>query len=101
MNSSNIFKKLCFKTKIFKVSKKFLLQPQLVSALGVSQYRFSLSWSRLVPTGDVRDGVNTKAIAYYTRLIENLVARGVSPTVTLYHFDLPQQIQDNGGRNLC
>ncbi|XP_068624938.1 myrosinase 1-like [Battus philenor] len=68
----------------------------MTSELGLHFYRFSLSWARLLPTGYTNqiseDGKN-----YYNNLINGLLARGVQPVVTLYHWDLPQPIQDIGG----
>lgn len=63
--------------------------------LGVSHYRFSLAWARLLPNGTAP--ANPAAIAYYERLLEGLKARGVEPVVTLYHWDLPQPLQDAHG----
>ncbi|GAB1603191.1 cytosolic beta-glucosidase-like [Argonauta hians] len=69
----------------------------LVKELGVKYYRFSISWPRILaePTKGVK--VNQAGIDYYNRLIDSVIAAGVIPVVTLYHFDLPQDIQDKGG----
>ncbi|KAK3744959.1 hypothetical protein QZH41_000292 [Actinostola sp. cb2023] len=68
----------------------------LLKNLGVSHYRFSISWSRVLPRGDI-DEVNPLGLQYYKKLIEKLVENNIQPAVTLYHFDLPQALQDTGG----
>lgn len=61
--------------------------------LGVSHYRFSLSWSRIFPNG-TRSSINTQGVQYYTRLLRGLKQAGVEPVVTLYHWDLPDNLQN-------
>lgn len=67
----------------------------LMKEMGIKAYRFSLSWSRILPQGTGE--VNPLGIAYYNRLIDCLTANGIEPFVTLYHWDLPQVLQNRGG----
>lgn len=64
--------------------------------LGVDFYRFSLSWSRLLPNGRI-DNINPDGVRYYNDLIDALVEKNIKPLVTLFHWDLPQRLQDLGG----
>ncbi|RUW45564.1 MULTISPECIES: GH1 family beta-glucosidase [unclassified Mesorhizobium] len=67
----------------------------VLKALGLGAYRFSFAWTRLLPEG--RGEVNAKGIAFYDRLIDDLLEAGIEPYATLYHWDLPQALQDRGG----
>jgi beta-glucosidase len=67
----------------------------LMRDLGVNAYRFSLAWPRLQPDGAGR--LAAGGLAFYDRLIDELLAAGIRPWVTLYHWDLPQAIEDRGG----
>jgi beta-glucosidase len=67
----------------------------LMSALGVRDYRLSLSWSRLQPAG--AGPLNPEAVSFYGSLLAGLRDRGIRPLVTLYHWDLPQPLEDAGG----
>jgi beta-glucosidase len=68
---------------------------KLLKAMGVKSYRFSISWTRIFPDGTGRP--NRKGIDFYRKLAELLVDNGIIPAVTLYHWDLPQKLQDLGG----
>jgi beta-glucosidase len=67
----------------------------LLAQLGVTDYRLSLSWSRLQPTG--QGDLNPTAVAFYAEQLAGLAARGIRPLVTLYHWDLPQPLESAGG----
>ena len=68
---------------------------ELMQGLGIKGYRLSISWSRLFPDGDeVRE---ERGFAFYDNLINNLLAQGITPYITLYHWDLPQALEDKGG----
>jgi beta-glucosidase len=67
----------------------------LLAALGVGAYRFSIAWPRVMPDGV--GPLNPKGIAFYRRVLEGLHRRGVVPMVTLYHWDLPETLQNQGG----
>lgn len=68
---------------------------QLMAELGLRNYRFSIAWPRIFPQG--RGVTNPDGIAFYDRLVDTLLAQGISPMATLYHWDLPQTLQDKGG----
>jgi beta-glucosidase len=67
----------------------------MMADLGLQSYRFSIAWSRVMPDG--RGRVNGEGIAWYHRLIELLLERGIEPCPTLFHWDLPQALEDIGG----
>lgn len=64
---------------------------EFISRMGVTSYRFSISWSRVLPKGDT-SVVNEKGVAFYNHLINLLVKKGIEPIVTLYHFDMPMAL---------
>lgn len=59
-------------------------------------YRFSIAWSRVLPTGDIAN-INEKGIEYYNKLINAVIEQKLEPMVTMYHYDLPQDLQKFGG----
>jgi beta-glucosidase len=67
----------------------------LLTELGLNAYRFSIAWPRVLPTG--RGAVNAAGLDFYDRLIDGLLERTLAPFPTLYHWDLPQALQDGGG----
>jgi beta-glucosidase len=67
----------------------------LLKTLGVSHYRLSVAWPRVVPAGD--GAINPRGLDFYSQLIDELLARQITPWVTLFHWDLPQTLEDRGG----
>jgi beta-glucosidase len=67
----------------------------IMADLGLDAYRFSVAWPRVQPRG--RGPVNSAGIAFYDRLVDSLLEHGIDPVVTLYHWDLPQALEDQGG----
>lgn len=67
----------------------------LMANLGVKSYRFSIAWTRVLPTG--RGTVNAPGLDFYDRLVDGCLARGIDPVPCLFHYDLPQALQNNGG----
>ena len=67
----------------------------LMQKLGLKAYRFSIAWPRILPAG--RGDVNQAGIDFYSELVDALLEAGIEPWVTLYHWDLPQALQDEGG----
>ena len=67
----------------------------LLERLGVDAYRFSVAMPRVVPSGP--GGANQEALDYYERLVDALIGAGIEPTLTLYHWDMSQYLEDRGG----
>jgi beta-glucosidase len=67
----------------------------LIYDLGLGAYRLSIAWPRVIPDGD--GAINPRGLDFYDRLIDALLARGITPWVTLFHWDLPQALEDKGG----
>jgi beta-glucosidase len=74
---------------------RYQADADLIRELGLGHYRLSVAWPRVVPDGD--GAVNERGLDFYDRLIDALLARGIKPWVTLFHWDLPQPLEDKGG----
>ena len=74
---------------------RFAEDVDLMAALNLGAYRFSVAWPRIQPDGS--GPVNPAGLAFYDRLVDELLAEGIAPAVTLYHWDLPQALEDAGG----
>ncbi|KAM7461382.1 hypothetical protein LguiA_029503 [Lonicera macranthoides] len=70
---------------------------QIMKKMGLNAYRFSIAWSRVLPGGKLSAGVNKAGIEYYNNLINELVANDIAPFVTLFHWDVPQALEDEYG----
>ncbi len=67
----------------------------LMAELGIGAYRFSIAWPRVLPEG--RGAINSRGLDFYDRLVDALLARGITPAATLYHWDLPLALHERGG----
>jgi beta-glucosidase len=67
----------------------------LMRELGIDAFRFSVAWPRVIPSG--RGAVNAKGLDFYDRLVDELIGNGITPFVTLFHWDTPQPVEDAGG----
>ncbi|KAL4612085.1 hypothetical protein ACB092_08G173500, partial [Castanea dentata] len=70
---------------------------QIMKKMHLDAYRFSISWSRVLPKGKLSGGVNREGINYYNKLINRLLHKGLQPFVTIFHWDLPQVLEDEYG----
>lgn len=78
--------------------KRYKEDVQIIKGLGATSYRFSISWPRIFPNGAGKP--NSAGLDFYSRLVDELLAAGITPFPTLYHWDLPQALQDKGGWQL-
>ncbi|XP_008775422.3 beta-glucosidase 12-like [Phoenix dactylifera] len=69
----------------------------IMKEMGLDAYRFSISWSRILPNGSLSGGINKEGINYYNNLINDLISNGLQPFVTLFHWDSPQGLEDQYG----
>ena len=74
---------------------RYIEDVALMKKLGLHAYRFSIAWPRVLPTG--RGVVNGEGLDFYDRLVDELLGAGITPMPTLYHWDLPQKLGDEGG----
>ncbi|MGV8912980.1 MAG: GH1 family beta-glucosidase [Rhodoglobus sp.] len=74
---------------------RFEADLDLMAELGLDAYRFSISWPRFQPGG--QGPINSEGVSFYSRLVDGLLSRGIRPIATLYHWDLPQELEDEGG----
>lgn len=68
-----------------------------VKELGLSTYKVSISWPRIIPTGKVSDGINSLGLQYYSKLFNLLLEAGIEPVVTIFDWDLPQNLEEEYG----
>ncbi|KOM44459.1 hypothetical protein LR48_Vigan05g206400, partial [Vigna angularis] len=69
----------------------------IMKNMNLDAYRFSISWSRILPKGKLSGGINHEGIDYYHKLIDHLLLNGIQPYVTLFHWDIPQALQEDYG----
>src|SRR5215217_8763834 len=74
---------------------RFRHDVRLMQELGVDAFRFSISWPRVLPQG--RGRINEAGLDFYDRLVDELLANGIEPFATLFHWDSPQALEDDGG----
>ncbi|KAL5151605.1 Beta-glucosidase 18 [Glycine soja] len=72
---------------------RYLEDIELMSSLGVNVYRFSISWTRILPRG-IYGNINPSGIMFYNKIIDNLLLRGIEPFVTIHHHDMPQELEE-------
>src|SRR5581483_294772 len=69
----------------------------LMKELNLKAYRFSFAWPRILPQGTLKRGINMAGLDFYNRLVDEILNAGIEPYATLYHWDLPQALQEEGG----
>ncbi|KAL6341213.1 hypothetical protein AAG906_032330 [Vitis piasezkii] len=96
-NQPYMMSSLLFFLKIKDGSNGSIEDVGIMKGMNLDAYRFSISWSRILPNGKLSGGVNKKGIDYYNNLINELLANGIQPFVTIFHWDLPQALEDEYG----
>nr|CAB3503244.1 unnamed protein product [Digitaria exilis] len=89
-----------FQTKLNidpKETPKMQEDVRIMKDMGMDAYRFSISWTRILPNGTLSGGINREGVRYYNDLIDELLLKGVQPFVTLFHWDSPQSLEDKYG----
>ncbi|OAY80827.1 Beta-glucosidase 12 [Ananas comosus] len=81
------------KAKINKLQDDIKLMKQM----GTNAFRFSISWPRILPNGSLSGGVNKQGVEFYNNLIDELISNGLQPFITIFHWDLPQAVEDEYG----
>ncbi|KAJ4772079.1 Beta-glucosidase D7 [Rhynchospora pubera] len=76
---------------------KYKEDVKIMKEMGMDAYRFSISWTRILPNGSLSGGINKDGIQYYNNLINELISKGLKPFVTLFHWDSPQGLEDQYG----
>jgi len=74
---------------------QYLKDIALMKELGITSYRFSIAWTRILPEGTGK--INEKGIQHYNQFVDDLLSNGIEPMITLFHWDLPQALQEKGG----
>ncbi|XP_047319443.1 beta-glucosidase 12-like [Impatiens glandulifera] len=69
----------------------------LMKIIGMDAFRFSISWARILPRGNLSGGINKAGIKFYNNLINQLLSKGIQPSITIFHWDLPQALEDEYG----
>ncbi|CAN6713650.1 unnamed protein product [Malus baccata var. baccata] len=77
--------------------KRYKEDIKLIKDAGLNSYRFSISWSRILPKGSLSGGINQEGIDHYNSLIDELIKNGITPFVTIYHFDMPLALEEKYG----
>ena len=83
------------RTWLLTATTAFEKDIELMKGIGIKAYRFSVAWPRIFPSG--RGDPNPKGMEFYLRLVDELLKAGIEPVCTLYHWDLPETLQDRGG----